>query len=521
MKFKNKILIVILSFAIISTFAIAQNNSQKRKPQNPEHQEPIQYNPQADSIILTHEFRGAWVTTVSATDWPKNKVILGKIKPKESDRAQRKRIKRQIDSQQLAIIEIFTQLKQAGINALMFHTVSNSDAMYKSNILPWSAHLTGKQGEYPGYDPLAFAINVAHGLNMEIHAWLNPFRIGFKDLERADNHPYKLYPDRVQTVGRTMYWNPAHPDVVKYLGDICTELMTNYDLDGIHIDDYFYPEGLRGGRVTEWDDEEFYKKDNNGMTLERWREENVNKVVRVMYNAVHKANPNAIFSISPGGRLVNTQSLYADPQYWVEEGTIDFLAPQIYWQHGHRIADFKLVLDSWKDIMKDVPTVPGLAPYRWGEMGAFEDLSEYDLQIKECREASDYVWGNIWFTTGSILQPDFARHMKENFYKYPSLTPNFRKDRIAKSIESPHIEIRGNKISWKKSADAKMYAVYELEVESLIRDRTTRTTKTIWRANLKEVIRENNYTAEPRRHYTVLAIWGKDYSPLSNVVYCK
>lgn len=505
-------------FSIVYAQQRGQNNQIIKRDNNPARQKAIVYNPENDSIILTHEFRGAWVTTVSATDWPKNKIILQKISDDESNREMRRRIQRQIDSQKLAIVEMFTALKEAGINALMFHTVSNSDAMYPSKILPWSTHLTGHQGGDPGYDPLGYAIDVAHNLGLEIHAWLNPLRIGFNDLERTADHPHKLYPELVQTVGRTMYWDPSHPEVIEYLYNLVTELMINYNLDGIHIDDYFYPDGLRDGGAKGWDDSKMYEKDGNGLSLDKWREKNVNNIVRAMYSATHDANPDAVFSVSPGGRLVNTQKLYADPQYWIEEGTIDFLAPQIYWQHGHKIADFKKVLDSWKDIMKDIPTIPGLAPYRWGEKNAFENLEEYDLQIKECREA-DYVYGNIWFTTGSILQPDFARHMRENFYKYPSLTPNLRRFRESKQIASPQLSAKENRLSWNNIKGATEYAVYQLEVVSRIVDRKEGKHQTIWRANLINVSKETSLKVDPQRNYAVLAIAGKDKSPLSNVVF--
>ncbi len=523
-----KYLWIVLAVSLFSMYpAVAQDN--------PAHQEGLKYNPKFDEIILEHEFRGAWVTTVNATDWPKTKVIKEKISPNESKRAMRKRIERQIDSQKTAIVEIFTRLKECGINAVMFHTVSNSDAMYPSKLLPWCMYLTGKQGEDPGYDPLKFAVETAHNLDLEIHAWLNPFRIGFTDVERAANHPCFLYPDRVQTIGDkrpSMYWNPAHPEVINYLEDLCTELISNYDLDGIHIDDYFYPSGLRDGSVKDWDDAKYYEqyvKQGGNMSLERWREENVNKVIRVMFDAVHKGSPDAIFSVSPGGRLVNTQALYADPQYWISEGTIDFLSPQIYWQHGHKIADFKQVLDSWKDIMKDIPCVPGLAAYRWGEKGAFESLEEYDLQIKECREAKDYVWGNIWFTTGSILKPEFHEHMRETFYKYPSLTPNFRADNSQTTkVEPPVLKANDGTISWATHRNIEKYAVYELEVVNYTRDRRNGTSKAVWRANLLEIVhtwhkdgkwQNIHYPATPGKNYAVIAIKGKNYSDLSNIVY--
>ncbi len=506
---------VIFCFAVItiSYTTSAQNTYQVEGDKVP-------FNALTDSIILKHEFRGAWVTTVNSTDWPKNKIIYQKISPDESEKEMQKRILRQIDSQKTSLVEIFNKLKDVGCNAIMFHTISNSDAMYPSKVFPWAAQLTGTQGLNPGYNPLEFAIETAHKLGMEIHAWLNPLRIGSTNIQRTQDHPHKLHPEWVQTVEDMMYWDPGNPEVIEQLNTICSELISNYNLDGIHIDDYFYPSGVRNGTITGWNDEHLYKKFGDTLSLERWREENVNKIIRTMYNAVHKGDKNAIFSVSPGGRLVNTQALYADPQYWIEEGTIDFLAPQIYWRHGHSIADFKKVLDSWKELMKGVACTPGLAAYRWGEKGRFEYLKEFEYQLFEIRDAN-FVDGHIWFTTSSVLKPIFYKLLKDQLYKYPSLSPDFRKDRIKEDILSPTLRKEKNEIRWENITNAEGYAIYELEIAGIEKNREGGTNKTIWEAHLIKIKtnkEKRKFNCESGKKYAVLAFKGKDRSNLSNVI---
>ncbi len=512
-----------------------------------------QFNPSKDSIAFFHEFRGAWLTTVRGSDWPRQIKVRHERLEGENKRQWEKRIERQRDSQKVALVDLIGKIKSTGCNAVMIQMVCNTESYYDSKILPWDFNLTGTQGNDPGYDPLKLAVEAAHNLGMEIHAWLNPMRIGSIDNERVADHPCKVHPEFVQTYNKTLYWDPSNPEVVDYLYRLVTEIVTNYDVDGIHIDDYFYPDGLRGNAAdTMWKDGHNYAKylerhkaevaekmeawksvmgetltaedsliickDTTALTLDLWREANVNKVVKAMYSATHNGNPNAVFGVSPGGRLVNTQRLYADPQYWISDGTIDYLVPQIYWQHGHKVADYKLVLDSWKDIMKDVPMFVGMAAYRYKQKG-FDTMDEYMRQMEEAREA-DYVLGNIWFTTHSLFKDDFLPYMQKKIYPYESLTPKLGTSTYP-APAAPQVRVSGDRLHWDPVADADGYAVYEISPAGGVRSGCD---GTVWNANMVKRILVGNdrhdtrFSARKGRTYVVLATRGKEKSKASNVV---
>jgi len=505
------------------------------------------FNPLADKLVINHEFRGSWLTTVRGSDWPRKlRVNLSRQKG-ESRHEQKLRIEKEREAQKQALVDVITKIKETGCNVVIMQLCCNSETYYKSNILPWDHNLTGVQGEDPGYDPLKLAIETAHSLGMQIHGWFNPMRVGSVDADRVKKHLCYKHPDRVIKYGNTMYWDPGNPEVAKYLYDLFFEVMSNYDLDGAHIDDFFYPEGLReklellpklrdslrtltdkdeiaslkktinklSSDKRTWDDGATYRKYGQGMELGKWRESNVNKIVAAMHKATHDAKPEAVFGVSPGGRLVNTQKLYADPQYWIEEGSIDYLAPQIYWQHGHRIADFKKVLDSWEPIMKEVPCLPGLAAYRYKEKG-FDSMDEYMLQIEECREAG-FVQGNIWFTTRSLFRSDFLDYMKKNIYPYPSLIPKLG---TSSDIKPAPVTLTAENgvIKWQKDPAAKSYAVYKLYISKYSPDGFSAT----WNGGLIATTSDTEFTVtDHETNYVVVAINGKEKSAPSNVVFVR
>ena len=361
-----------------------------------------------DAKNQDQEARIAWLTTVKGIDWPRH----------EKDSTGAEIIDFQADKE--ALVKIIGDIKDVGCNTVFFQLVSNMDAIYPSKILPWSHVLTGTQGVDPGYDPLALAIETCRSLGLEIHAWLNPLRCGAEDMQRDSSHIVITHPEMIQTYNKSYFLDPALPQTREHLSSIIAELLDNYDLDGIHIDDYFYPEGFQANQGT-WEDADQYEEyQNEGGELDRegWRFANINACVAAMYNTTH-SYPGKVFGISPGGRLVNTVRLYADPRFWIEEGTIDYLIPQIYWQHGHPIADFFTVLNSWEEIMKDVPMYVGLAAYRLGQKG-FESVDEFKKQIEECRQAS-WVKGHAWFSTKCILTDEFKKFLKEGPYSDSSL----------------------------------------------------------------------------------------------------
>lgn len=358
-----------------------------------------------DSLAQKEEVRAAWLATVKGIDWPRH----------QKDSLGNPIIDLQADQE--ALVQMITAIKDVGCNTVYFQVVSNMDALYPSDILPWSYLPTNIPGEDPGYDPLQLAIETCRNLGLKIHAWLNPLRCGALDLPRGDSHPVNVHPEWIRTYKDMYYLDPAMPEVQEHLASVVRELLLKYDLDGIHIDDYFYPAGFQSDPL-DWDDArqyEAYIASGGTEDRELWRFRNINACVKAMHDATHETSDKAVFGISPGGRLVNTVALYADPRFWVEEGTIDYLIPQIYWQHGHPIADFAQVMASWEEIMKGVPMYVGLAAYRYGQKG-FESVDEFRQQIDECREAP-WVHGHAWFSAKCILTDEFKAFLMEGPYK--------------------------------------------------------------------------------------------------------
>ena len=345
------------------------------------------------------EIRGAWLATVAGLDWPEAAII-----------------------QQFHLIEQIRGLREVGCNTLFFQVVSNMDALYPSKLLPWSAVLTGTEGRSPGYDPLALAVKVAHECGMQIHAWINPLRVCRDDVTPHDSmHVSISHPDWVQNYRHKLYLDPGNPEVVVFLRQIACEIVGRYDVDGLHIDDYFYPDGLRKDGKG-WNND-MYRLYGNGRSLDDWRYATINNVVATLCKATHETNPDAVFGVSPSGRLVNTCHLYADPRMWVAEGSVDYLAPQIYWAIGRGdAAAFETVLDSWAFIAKGVPVYVGLAAYKYaqgitqGLDAPYLSISEFGRELELCRSAW-YVKGHIWFRTKDILQSDFKAYILSELYE--------------------------------------------------------------------------------------------------------
>ena len=358
---------------------------------------------QADFLLpQNEEFRGAWLATVAGLDWPScdDPAII----------------------QQLRLVEQIKGLRELGCNTLIFQVVSNMDALYPSRILPWSAVLTGKEGQDPYYDPLALAVQVAHECGMQIHAWINPLRVCRDDVTpHHESHVSISHPEWVQNYKHKLYLDPGNPEVVEFLRNVAKEIVDNYAVDGLHIDDYFYPDGLqKDGKGWRNDMFELYGKNKS---LDSWRFATINNVVRTLYEAAHESRPDIVFGVSPSGRLANTCRLYADPRMWVNEGTVDYLAPQIYWAIGRGdAAAFEQVLDSWNFVSKGVPVYVGLAAYKYAQEinsgldAPYVSLAEFKRELDMCRKAW-YVKGHIWLRTLDVLRDDFRSYILSELYE--------------------------------------------------------------------------------------------------------
>lgn len=353
------------------------------------------------SAAPRNELRGAWIATVEGLDWPDKEL---------NHFAQRSNL-----------IKMIEQLAKTGCNTVFFQVVSEMDAMYSSDLLPWSRHLTGVEGISPYFDPLAIATLAAHEHGMKIHAWINPLRVSRSDtITRAPDCIKYIHPEWVKDFKGKEYLDPGNPEVARFLSEITSEIMERYDVDGLHIDDYFYPDGLQDDDSL-WDDAVLYKEYGGGKSLKEWRFSNIDRVVKTLYETVHAVRPDAEFGVSPAGRIANTSRLYADPRRWARGGYVDYLIPQIYWSMDRGdFAAFPRVLKEWQGLGVDIYV--GIAAYkhdpfyyRRKKEAGYRNFLEFKREIDLCRSAKG-VYGHVWFRTQYILKDDFRRYIRNNIY---------------------------------------------------------------------------------------------------------
>lgn len=304
---------------------------------------------------------GIWVSTTLNLDYPKKATTDSSVLMKEAD----------------TIIENCCSM---GITDIFFQVRPASDAFYKSEIYPWSQWLTGSQGTAPNndFDPLEYWIEQAHSKGMKLHAWINPYRVtnntGLTVNDLALSSPARQNPDWVVSCEGKLYFDPAIPEVQQLVISGVEEIINKYDIDGIHMDDYFYPS-------TNFDDANAYAKYGNGMNKDDWRRENVNTLIENLHNTIESLDSDVEFGISPVGVWANKSNNalgsntygsesyyknYADTRKWALEEWIDYIAPQIYWEIGNKTIDYKEAVTWWAETLKDSNTklYVGLADYK-------------------------------------------------------------------------------------------------------------------------------------------------------------
>ena len=343
------------------------------------------------------EMRAAWVSSVYNLDWPKTQNNASKQKSE--------------------LTQLMDKLKGCGINTIILQVRPESDTFYKSSINPWSKYLTGTQGKNPGYDPLAFAVSEAHKRGMEIHAWFNPYRVtssGTNLNALVSSHPARKNPDWVIKYGNKMYYDPGNPEVVNYLVKTIKEVVDNYDIDGVHFDDYFYPS-------SKFPDDASYKKYGKGQNKDNWRRENVNTLLRKV-KAVVNTRSGCEFGVSPfgiwrnksascpdGSETGGSQSynnMYADSRTWIRKGYVDYIVPQIYWPIGFGAADYSKLVKWWANEVKgyDVDLYIGQGIYKQGQSshGGQNIAKEIKNQININKQYST-VKGSMYFSARDIV----------------------------------------------------------------------------------------------------------------------
>lgn len=354
-----------------------------------------------------NEMRAAWISTVFNIDWPS-----------ESSYGNPERQKNEY-------IVLLDKLKSAGINTVVVQVRPESDAIYSSKINPWSRFLTGKQGKDPGYDPLDFIIKESHKKGIEVHAWFNPYRASIYS-DKSSTSPsnsINKHPEWVKKFNGKWYYDPGIPAVNDYIVETVAEVVKNYDVDGVHFDDYFYPS-------ADFPDNDTFSKFGSG-NKDAWRRTNINNMIRRVRDKVHSINPKVRFGVSPagiwrnsyndpngsktsGGESYNKQ--FADTRYWIKNGIVDYVVPQVYWRIGHPKADYETLVKWWSDQVKgtNVDLYIGQGIYKHGQKEyAGENVArEIKKQIIINRKYPD-VKGSMYFSAKDIVnQPQVYNDLR-------------------------------------------------------------------------------------------------------------
>ena len=393
------------------------------------------------------EFRAAWVATVSNIDWPSRQDLSSQ-------------------KQQAEVIAILDRAAELKLNAIILQVRPSADALYPSTLDPWSEFLTGQQNKAPDpwYDPLQFWVEQAHLRGLELHAWFNPYRAktALAKSGLSSKHISQTHPGVVKQYGDLLWIDPSEPMAAKHTVDVITDVVRRYDVDGIHIDDYFYPYPIKNeaGRELEFpDDANWMSYQKKGGTLSRpdWRRHHINSLVETIYQQVHKEKAWIKFGISPFGigrpdRLPTGiagfsqyDKLYADVELWLANGWLDYLAPQLYWPIDQPAQAFKVLHHYWLDQNpKGRHIWPGLYTSRVDNSEKSWPVEEILNQVSATREKPNS--GHIHFSMAALMQnrKELSQRLKTESYQTAALVPDSawlaRKKLAAPEISIPDIQ---------------------------------------------------------------------------------
>ena len=420
--------------------------------------------------VPKREFRSAWVATVWALDWPRD------ANDNEANGMN-------AEVQKASMIRMLDSLKRNNFNAVNFQVRSMCDAMYKSSYEPWSSYLTGTRGKAPSYDPLQFVVEECHKRGMECHAWVNPYRFstGANWTTAADN---KLREDgHLLTYGNTIILDPAQQWTIDRITDVCREIITNYDVDGILYDDYFYPNGIPFNSTAEDYDE--WKNSGTSMSIGDWRRDNVNRMVKSVYDMIQTVKPWVRFGISPAGVAATDGSvaskygvepcpsgssdwqydgIFSDPLAWISSQTLDYISPQVYWKIGAK-ADYSTITPWWGKVVKKfgrhVYISTSISSMKVGSDA--NDYVEYANQAEINRTSSlDGAFGSIYYSCKYLYMRNpnsLASYLRNTVYTRPALVPALPWKQGNNPGLVTNLAYSGGTLSW-NGYDNVRYSVY-------------------------------------------------------------
>ncbi|MGB4414138.1 MAG: family 10 glycosylhydrolase [Paludibacter sp.] len=469
-----------------------------------------------------HELRSTWLTTVWRLDWPTVTV------PQATGTNDAER-QAAIQQQKNEFISILNSLKAANMNAAFFQVRSMCDAMYQSSYEPWSAFISAERGANPGYDPLTFAIEEAHKRGIELHAWLNPYRYSTSSSTHGElpTDYYNTHRDWLLAYDSyTKILNPGLPQVVSQIKKVVGEIVNNYDVDGIVFDDYFYAYGGTSNTLDAEAQSLYKPADKN---LGDWRRENVNRMIKAVYDTIQTIKPYVKFGVSPFGTWTTDATvaanrgimlpsgvgvtgnmyaeIYCDPVAWLEEGTVDYVSPQLYWTTYSSYPYGKLA-PWWSDIsnrfgkhfysshslssLTAASSVPASGVVKLGNEDIhIKSLSTLELMAinrktlsKSMRAPEAVVFapseialqvdfnrtsdvndapGSVFYATDKIINTSgFVSYLNQNVFTQPSLTPIIGWKTSDHQTLVENISLSGQTLTWTYAGTNVRYAIYAI-----------------------------------------------------------
>lgn len=376
---------------------------------------------QTGSAYPKREFRAAWIQSVN-----------GQFRGMPTEKLKQN------------LIGQLNSLQKAGINAIIFQVRPEADALYASRLEPWSRFLTGVQGKAPEpyWDPMQFMIDECHKRGMEFHAWINPYRTKTTlKSELAPNHVYNIHPEWFVTYGDQLYFDPALPESRRHICMVVSDIVSRYDVDAIHMDDYFYPYPIKGKDFP--DDTSFARFGGGFSNKGDWRRSNVNVLIKKLHETIREIKPWVKFGVSPFGiyrnessdplgsktkGLQNYDDLYADVLLWAREGWIDYNIPQIYWHIGHPVADYETLVKWWARNTENRPLFIGQSVMNTVQNADPKNPSINQLPRKMAlQRAYQTIGGSCQWPASAVVENagKYRDALIAEYHKYPALPPVF------------------------------------------------------------------------------------------------
>lgn len=418
---------------------------------------------------VKREERSVWMATVWALDWPSST---------SSTTAQKNEMVKYLDV-----------LQKNNFNAVYFQVRTMSDAFYKSSYEPWSSYLTGTRGKDPGWDPLAFVVEECHKRGMECHAWVNPYRFSTgSNWSTAQDQALKsagMLLAYTKSDGKTTtILNPGLESVRKRIVDVCKEIISNYDVDGLVFDDYFYPEGIPV--TSSAGDYDLWQKSGASMTFGDWRRNNVNQMVADVYKMVQQQKPYVRFGISPAGAACTSAAvaakhgidrcpvasdwqydgIFSDPVAWLEAGIVDYISPQLYWKTNHKTNPFGPMTKWWSYVAKHFGR-HHYASHSISFLNSSNTTSDWEEIGKQVQFSRDYTEneapGAVFYSAAYVTgkkQSGFGEWLQVNKFQNKALTPaiDWKKSDLEK-VQVSALSKRATVLSW-AGVDNVRYSVY-------------------------------------------------------------